>query len=277
MYRNYTFLDIDNHRVSIPYNIVSLSYTDISSDPSFVHSHQYTEIMIVLEGKGFLTVNNEKIPFVSNTLYLINPNTEHTEITNSNLKYYVLKLKNFAAFFKDSYVPIVRYPLNNDDYNKLIKHLQQTINDYNNPKPRRNDLLTLNLAYLYYYLLDLCDTSQYYINHKNPRVTSAKLQAVINYIDANLGLELKVCQIAKQFLFSHNNLIYHFQKEFQMSPSEYILLVRIQAAKNLLSATDYTVLQIATLCGFSNASFFAKMFKQREHLTPTRFRQQHKK
>ena len=106
---------------------------------------------------------------------------------------------------------------------------------------------------------------------------SPKIQAVVRYISANYALDLKIADIAKRFAFSHNNLIYRFEKELGISPSRFITQQRLLIAKGLLQNTDYTVSQIAGLCGFAHSSFFGKIFKKHEGLSPSNYRTLHKR
>lgn len=53
---------------------------------------------------------------------------------------------------------------------------------------------------------------------------------------------------------------------------EQINRVRVEEAKRLLTATDYSLSQIAVTVGFSDQSYFSKVFKRVTGLTPNRYR-----
>lgn len=53
---------------------------------------------------------------------------------------------------------------------------------------------------------------------------------------------------------------------------EYIAKRRIQAAKELLTGSDITIDEIAAATGFCSASYFCKLFKRYEGITPSYFR-----
>ncbi|PWV50634.1 helix-turn-helix transcriptional regulator [Chitinophaga sp. S165] len=55
----------------------------------------------------------------------------------------------------------------------------------------------------------------------------------------------------------------------------YILQQRVQKAKQLLLATMYTVTDIAMEVGYSDPSYFIRIFKQTEGVTPGRYRSDH--
>lgn len=275
MFTVYNFADMEKLDLFIPHNIVSLSYTDLTkNEPSLPHSHQLTEIMIVEEGSGYLVINNQQIPFHRGKLYFVNPNVEHLEASDGNLKYYVIKISNFTVYKTDSFTEIVDFEIDYSIQHHVLTRLKQTWENCNIKNESNKKLLALDLAYLYYYFVNILD-NRYYVSHAAVKRNSSKIQAVVNYISANYTLDLKVSKIASQFSFSHNNLIYRFQKELGMSPSEFITTQRIQAAKGLLKNTDYTIIQISTLCGFSYPSFFGKMFRKIEGMTPSQYREKH--
>ena len=48
--------------------------------------------------------------------------------------------------------------------------------------------------------------------------------------------------------------------------------MRVEEAKRLLTATDYPLSQIAVSVGFSDQSYFSKVFKQITGISPNRYR-----
>lgn len=275
MFIVHNFTDMEIADNSISHNIVSISYTDLTvNEPSLPHSHQYTEIMIVAEGKGELVVNNTRIPFQKNNLYFVNPNTEHLETSDNVLKYYVVKMNNFTIYQTDTFKDVISLELNYGSQQLILTRLAQALEDCNLKGNLQKKLLSLDLAYLSNYFIYILQ-DEYYISPIASKRKSSNIQAIVNYISANYALDLKVSDLAAQFSFSHNNLLYHFQKELGMSPSEFITMQRMHVAKGLLKNTDYTIIQISTLCGFSTPSFFGKVFRKLENMTPTQYRKKY--
>ncbi|NHM25658.1 helix-turn-helix transcriptional regulator [Desulfofundulus sp. TPOSR] len=54
---------------------------------------------------------------------------------------------------------------------------------------------------------------------------------------------------------------------------DYLTQVRLNEAKALLLAGEKTIDQIASAVGFNNNSYFTAVFKKREGVTPSEFRQ----
>ena len=49
--------------------------------------------------------------------------------------------------------------------------------------------------------------------------------------------------------------------------------VKLDEAKKMLGNTRYKIDEIAVRLGYSDASYFSKVFKKNEGMTPTQFRQ----
>lgn len=56
------------------------------------------------------------------------------------------------------------------------------------------------------------------------------------------------------------------------SPNHFIRLIRTQKACELLKNTDLPISHIAASCGFSDSSYFGKVFKQEMDMTPMEWR-----
>ena len=57
-----------------------------------------------------------------------------------------------------------------------------------------------------------------------------------------------------------------------MSLMEYLTRVRIEEAKRLLHNPQYLIDEIAENIGYDDASYFTKVFKRYEGVTPTQYR-----
>ena len=63
-----------------------------------------------------------------------------------------------------------------------------------------------------------------------------------------------------------------FTKHFGISPKQYIIDLRIQKAKQLLTEGVMSVSVISEKCGFSNPYHFCSLFKQHTGVTPSEYR-----
>ncbi len=100
-----------------------------------------------------------------------------------------------------------------------------------------------------------------------------QLVPVLEYIEQNSTSQLTLPELASCIGVSSQYLCTLFQQAMNMRPFEYITKVRLRAAKELLlSAPDRPVQDIAEACGYDNPSYFIKLFRQHEGVTPAVFR-----
>src|SRR5258706_9622189 len=85
--------------------------------------------------------------------------------------------------------------------------------------------------------------------------------------------------ISLQQLATHCHVsAFHFSRLFRMimkmSPHRYLLSIRLQHAKTLVTTSEKPVGEIAFQCGFNSLEHFATAYKQQFKLSPTLYRRQ---
>ncbi len=79
-------------------------------------------------------------------------------------------------------------------------------------------------------------------------------------------------EVAKQFGFSQRSLNRRFKEATGITPSEYLQRLRFDEACELLKKSNLSIADVAARVGIVDASYFAKLFKQRTALSPTAYR-----
>jgi AraC family transcriptional regulator len=100
-----------------------------------------------------------------------------------------------------------------------------------------------------------------------------RLRAVVEYIEEHLGGCPTLAQIAAAAHLS----AFHFARQFKattgLPPHQYVILRRVERAKQLLQAgTDLSLAEVAQHAGFSDQSQFSHHFKRLVGVTPAQFR-----
>lgn len=107
---------------------------------------------------------------------------------------------------------------------------------------------------------------------KVPQVTDHFLTAV-DYIQANYTLPITIDTLCSIACMSKAVLFRKFKTAFGVTPLEFILRKRIDAARQLLDrAEHYSVKFISVQCGFNNESYFNQVFKRETGTTPLSYR-----
>lgn len=89
----------------------------------------------------------------------------------------------------------------------------------------------------------------------------ARLNRVIEYIEANLDQEIALMALAQTAGMSTHYFSEMFKQSTHFSPHQYVLRRRIERARKLLNDPDITVLEAAVRSGFSDQSHFTKVFR----------------
>jgi AraC family transcriptional regulator len=99
-----------------------------------------------------------------------------------------------------------------------------------------------------------------------------RLRRVIDYIASNLDKELSLLDLAGVAGASPHHFGELFRQSTSMSPHRYVLVRRIERAKELLRSPALTVLDVAVQTGFSDQSHFTKVFRRIVGTTPSHYR-----
>ncbi len=121
------------------------------------------------------------------------------------------------------------------------------------------------------HIMTLC--AEYMASLVSAPVPAADLaEAVIRYINRNIGKNLSVAHLCGAFHCSKSTLMKLFRKNCGMTLGDYITDRRMAIARELLQYTEDPVGEIALKCGFSDPGYFSKVFSSRFGCSPTAYR-----
>jgi AraC family transcriptional regulator len=99
-----------------------------------------------------------------------------------------------------------------------------------------------------------------------------RLRRVLDHIEARLGEELTLAELAGVACLSP----YHFSRCFTRAvgagPRRYVLRRRVERAREMIRRTDQPLAAIAQALGFADQSHFTNAFRRETGETPARFR-----
>ena len=98
------------------------------------------------------------------------------------------------------------------------------------------------------------------------------LSDVKKYINNNYSEKLSLNILSEKAVLSPIYFHKLFTEYYGITPSDYIMKIRISAAKHLLITKDYSIARIAADCGFSSQSYFNYSFKKQTGLSPLKYR-----
>ena len=89
---------------------------------------------------------------------------------------------------------------------------------------------------------------------------------------ASLAGNISVSELASACSLSASHFARRFRHSFGTSVHQYLIQLRIERAKDLLTQTGTTLVEIASLSGFCDQAAFTRTFSRIEHMTPSRWR-----
>ena len=102
-----------------------------------------------------------------------------------------------------------------------------------------------------------------------------ELEGVLSYVLEHYAERLRIEDLAALAHLSVSQFDRKFKKLFRMTPQQYLIRVRLNAASQALLNSDRSIASIADETGFYDQSSFTKQFVRQTGLTPRAFRKQY--
>ncbi len=238
-------------------------YTDDMAivKPKFpAHWHENIELLYMLEGECDVITNAVKIHTVPGDIALINSNMVHmVEATTEYAKYYCLIVDvNFLKSFginiehtvferciRDSrtlelYLSVVRAAKSDDEYRMLDLKLALLSLAVNIVKNHSEDDFSPN-------------------SHSTPKTEIVK--KAIEYMKEHYAEQISVEELAKMLGFTKYYFCHIFNEITGSTVINHLNYVRCKNARKLIMSGKCNITEAAEQSGFTNMSYFAKIYK----------------
>lgn len=251
----------------------------------YLHFHNCMEIGYCYEGQGILTIGEKDYRFSGNQFSVIPHNCPHTTTSDTGT------MSRWEYLFLD------------------VDEVLQVFSPESNGKKKEQIIRRINsrgffckaedspeLAGKILQVLDIMRETKEFYAEEAKGVLAAFLIAVarenqdeapqeereekvndlisdaLNYVSRHYMEPIRIETLAERCHISETHFRRLFSSCMNMGPLEYINLVRIQNACELLRKTDVLVSEIAFRCGFSTLSTFNRNFKQIVGCSPFEWR-----
>lgn len=124
----------------------------------------------------------------------------------------------------------------------------------------------IGVAAIYRYVTDAKEIPEWYHNFSD----------VAAFINAHYAESISIDGLVRLARCSDSQFRRGFKTFFKMTPMDYILLTRVNAARELLDHTTRLVADIAQEVGFCDHSHFIRTFKRFRGITPHQYRLRHR-
>jgi AraC-like DNA-binding protein len=103
------------------------------------------------------------------------------------------------------------------------------------------------------------------------------LYPAVKYIENNYSTpDLANSVLAEQCEISEVYFRKLFVERYGVSPHQFVINIRINKAKQLLSEGVWKINAVSEKCGFSNPYHFSRLFKEKTGITPTEYMKKHR-
>ena len=136
-----------------------------------------------------------------------------------------------------------------------------------------NDIpvVTPDMIRSYVKILTIC--AQYLtLSNAIPSAKPTVADMAKKYISENIGGKISIGEICHALSCSKSTLLTTFKKQYGITVNTYITEQRLAIAVRLLAESNMTISEIATETGFSDQSYFSKVFSARYGVPPSEYR-----
>lgn len=244
------------------------------------HIHPEYEIVYIKNGKGYLQIGSKLVSYNHGLLIFLKGNIPHTNMGNKDFKDNIEvvmqfkkelisdKLRLFPEFsciadFIKNADPVLVYK---DGFKNLLSKEFESLRNAN-----RSQKLITTLSVLE----KMCKNKDYDIIiegqiHDNPSDKSShRLEKVFNYINLNFCEPISVEKIAAHIGLTPNSFCRFFKKMTSKTFIQFLNDFRIGKAIELIHQRDKNLIEVMYDCGFQDQSYFGKIFKKKQGMTPS--------
>ena len=93
------------------------------------------------------------------------------------------------------------------------------------------------------------------------------------WLEDNFSQPIHIKDVARQFGFSVRNFDRRFKQALGRSPLQYLQQIRLKNASELLKQSNLSIAEIASHCGYINASAFSRQFSKQLQTSPKKYRE----
>ena len=303
--------DYENHEKWTHENLLNIGITDETTEKYYddlefvkayyhsitpilkMHSHNFYEINIITEGRGRHYIEGKSCEAEKGMVFVIPPDIKHGYYTLDNLTVFHIVI---SSIFMNHYAEDIKHlpgytmlfeiePLLRGEFNTEL-FLKLSDNDFERLSPLFERLwsvfytnikgqeilknsITLNLISEFSLMISNEIKSKAKIHISKNQLDIVKS---MEYIRNNYGNKISTEQLAKDVGMSYSAYLRHFKEVAKCTPGKYLNMCRLEKAKELLSCTDASIVDIAVEIGFYDSSHFIRSFYEETGKNPAEYR-----
>ena len=268
-------------------NYQFLSYTRQSNTKAeaLEHSHSYSEIYFITEGKGYFCTRSERIKIQRGSVIINNPDVKHWIIPSENdpPAYAIFSIANVSFTASENLPNLLpsetvfsaeesnkkrqTFPFDFSAHYETLYDVLRVIEWEHDKKPPFWSLA---------FLVEIDKMMLFLLRHttleNTPHLPQQKPNSMNDlrlYINASYSDEITLESLSNRFFLNKYYLVHAFKKKYGVSPIAYLNQVRCKEAQSLLEHSDLSVAEIAISVGFNSISHFSETYKKYCGVSPS--------
>jgi AraC-like DNA-binding protein len=252
------------------------------------HYHDFCELVLVLSGRGRHVLEGESFPVAAGNVFVVQGRQVHCfrerdGLVLVNVMYDPLRLPlpagllrrmpGYSALFilepsfRSAHRFSSRLQLHREDLG-AAEALAERIESESAEKRPGHEAVLLGL------LVELMVFLSRRYGESDVRESRALLQmgSLISTLEQRYHEPWTLAQLARFARLSRTSLLRIFRQATGKAPIDYLIGLRIEAAKRLLRQSELSMTDIALETGFGDSNYFARQFRLVTGRTPTAFR-----
>ena len=231
------------------------------------HSDDYWEIHAVYRGSGKLITAETAIPLNSKVFMVSPPEERHRLEVDSPLVFHIVRVKETGdqgdLFGRLARLCAERGGLAMDDADHYRFRHWKALSA--SPSDDAKAALWYGLvAYLNELAIDSPGST--------PNGAGDFVSGTVRYMEQHVQEKLSLDELAGQAGLTRFQLAHRFKERVGLSPIDFFLRMKVEAACYLLGESDRSSKEIADWLGFTDEFYFSKLFKAKTGRTPRQYR-----
>ncbi len=222
----------------------------------------------IIEGTGTLEINGQHLIPEAGDVFFLKLGSNHkyfTDNDNAWHKYWIVFDGKMATTMADLYLPDDTYLFKKCNVKKQFEKIFR-LSKEDISYERMVNAITLELMQIFMYIKNGIEMNNESIAHKIKRM-----------LDKSVENHFNLDNLCEDINYSKNYIINIFKEEYGMTPYQYYLERKIDAAKMYLMHTNMSIGDIAKVLHYADQQYFSSSFKSAAGCSPLEFRKRIRK
>lgn len=241
------------------------------------HAHREYEINYINTGCCIMGVEENYVPLRQGECIVIAPGQSHCFMVDMQKACKITQLEAVIRF-PEAMAEGLPFPAMDSPYcklhgcEKLLPLLERISYFHRAGELSEADQVQLDFGLLELYAMLTEEFAGQCGGAEDREKEMGQVGEIIRHIHENLDQELNMEELAAEYGISSRYVRRFFQEQMGMGSNEYITMLRIGRAKQLLWRPEYSVTEVALMSGFSSSQYFCRVFRRQTGTTPAEYR-----